>query len=154
MLQGWRIVKARLAATAFTGEGPRLAGGRWNSRGTRVVYLASSASLALLEVLVHLEWADALAAYCLFSVGFDESLLSEVEVDELPSGWASGAPLVETQLIGDQWVRERRSALLEVPSAIVPQETNYLLNPEHADLARITIGPPVPFPIDERLVKK
>jgi len=153
MLQGWRIVKARLAAIAFTGEGPRLAGGRWNSRGTRVVYLGSSASLALLEVLVHLEWEDVLSAYCLFSVSFDESLLSTVEVEGLPSGWASGAPLVETRLIGDQWVRDGRSTLLEVPSAIVPHETNYLLNPEHPDFAKITIGPPVPFPIDERLLK-
>jgi RES domain-containing protein len=119
-----------------------------------VVYLGSSAPLALLDVQVHLEWGAVLSAYCLFEVSSDESLLTRVEVDELPRRWASGAPPVETQLMGDEWIREGRSGLVVVPSAIVPQHAYYLLNPGHPDFAKVTIGQAVPSPIDERLVRK
>jgi RES domain-containing protein len=154
MPEAWRITKAEHAGDPFSGEGAWLYGGRWNNKGTRMVCTASSISLALLEVLVHLEEGEELVDYFLFSARFDDSLVSTLDVTKLRSGWASGAPIAETQEIGDRWVRGKESVVLEVPSAIVPQESNYLLNPEHRDFCKVERGEAASFPIDERLAKK
>ena len=85
--EAWRIVKTKHAAQAFDGEGARLYGGRWNSPGHRVVYSSSTVSLAVLEILVHLETSIALPAYSLFSIQLDESLILRFSVDALPKDW-------------------------------------------------------------------
>jgi RES domain-containing protein len=152
MATGWRIAKSRYAAAAFDGEGARLYGGRWNSPGTRMVYTSSTISLAVLEVLVHLQEARLLSSYTLISVGFDDALVERLDRSMLPDGWRTYPASSELQRIGDEWVRSRRSAVLEVPSAIVERESNYLLNPAHPDFSSIVIGEPEPFTFDERLL--
>jgi RES domain-containing protein len=153
MPHAWRIVKAKYLDGAFSGEGAARTGGRWNSIGTRVVYTSSSASLALLEILVNLASSAPLAGYVLVEIALDEELVEVVTPPELPSDWRKiPAPAAAKQL-GDTWVREMRSAALAVPSAVVPHERNYLLNPQHADFRRIRIGTPTSFPIDERLAR-
>lgn len=151
MTSAWRIVKAKHAATAFDGEGARLFGGRWNSPGTPLVYLAESRSLALLEVLVHLAGEAVLASYVRFSVEFEDQQCLELDPNLLPEDWRGSPALVALQHIGDEWAKEGRSLLLAVPSAIVPEERLYLLNPRHPELGRVEIGEPEPTHMDVRL---
>src|SRR5215217_1679308 len=152
MATGWRIVKSRRAGTAFDGEGARLYGGRWNSPGTRMVYTSSTISLAVLEVLVHLQEASLLSSYSLISAGFDDALVERLDHYMLPDGWRSYPAPSELQRIGDEWLQSQRSVALEVPSVIVVRESNYLLNPAHPDFSSVVIGEPEPFTFDERLL--
>ena len=147
-----RIVKSKYTDRAFTGEAAGLLGGRWNSEGTRVVYIAFSVSLAILEILIHLDTTDLLEAYSLFEVSFDESLVEVLDPATLPNNWRLHPPPYETQVIGDRWITRASSAVLKVPSAIVPTEPNYILNPSHPDLRRIAISGPTPLPLDARLL--
>ena len=150
-LKGYRLVKARHAATAFDGAGARRFGGRWNSPGVLVSYASGSVSLAILEVLVHLDAAALLSAYSLCPVEFDEPLVEWVEAAALPRGWRDYPAPPELRALGDAWAESGRSAVLQVPSAIVPDESNYLLNPVHADFSRIRLKPPEPFRWDPRI---
>ena len=153
-MTGWRIVKSRYAAAAFDGEGARLYGGRWNSPGTPMVYTSSTISLAVLEVLVHLQEANLLSSYSLISASFDDALVERLDHSMLPDGWRTYLAPSELQRIGDEWVRSQRSAVLEVPSVIVVRESNYLLNPTHPDFSSVVIGEPEPFTFDERLLTR
>jgi len=152
MPTGWRIVKTRLAARAFDGEGARRYGGRWNSPGTRVVYTAQSVSLAVLELLVHLQASPLLASYALRSARFDDRPVSAVDRSSLPSDWRAFPAPPALQRIGDTWIAAGSSLVLEVPSAIVEGESNYLINPAHPAFRRLRIGPPVRFRLDPRLL--
>ncbi len=153
-LSAWRITKTKHADTAFTGDGARLNGGRWNSPGIAVVYAAQNISLAMLEMLVHFPSTDLLRSYSLFEVVFDDELVSAVDVRALPSNWTVAPPLLAIQQIGNQWAVDQRSAVLRVPSAIVPHEWNYILNPFHPDFASIKIGNAQPITFDKRLFKE
>jgi RES domain-containing protein len=148
----WRIAKTRHAAGAFTGEGARLYGGRWNSVGVRVAYASESIALATLEVLVGLQRSGVLAAYSLVSARIDEAGVETLSAASLPARWRQYPPSHESQVVGDRWVAERRSLALRVPSAIIEAESNYLLNPEHPGFSGITISPPMPFAFDARLL--
>jgi RES domain-containing protein len=150
MKVAWRIVKERHAATAFDGEGARLFGGRWNSQGTRVIYTSGSQALAVLESLVHLN-PPVTFRYVAIPIEFEEGLVTMPPA--LPADWTEAPPPPSTQEIGDLWVREARSAMLEIPSVIIPTEPNYLLNPAHPDFRRIRIGSPIPFAFDPRLIQ-
>lgn len=151
MLRALRLVKARRAERAFDGEGARRYGGRWNPPGVRVVYASESAALAALELLVHLEESALLAHYALCAVRFPEALLETLDPAALPADWRASPPPLALQEIGAAWVRDARSALLAVPSAIVPSERNFLLNPAHPDFRRVRRDPPTPFALDPRL---
>ena len=152
-VSAWRIVKARHAAAAFSGDGARKAGGRWNSPGTAVVYTSDSASLAMLEMLVHLQSQDVLKRYVLIEVKFDESLVEAVDLKVLAKTWRRSPPPLAAQRVGDTWVASGSSTVLRIPSVIVPNQWNYLLNPAHADFASIVIGPRQPARFDPRLLK-
>src|SRR5215469_7191612 len=130
MAEAWRIVKARHAATAFSGEGAAISGGRWNSPGIKVVYASLTQSLAVLENLVHIS-PPVRFEYVRFRVEFDDSLAEKIAVTALPADWRSEPPPPSTQKVGDDWVRAGRSVILAVPSAIIPSEFNFLLNPSH-----------------------
>ena len=149
-MQAWRIVKEKHAATAFSGEGAYRSGGRWNSVGVRVVYASATQSLAALENLVHLNPKVAFR-YAAFRIEFDAALLEPFSA-ALPANWTEEPPPPSTQVIGDRWVKEARSAVLGLPSIVVRGEANYLLNPAHPDFARISVGKPEPFTFDPRLL--
>jgi RES domain-containing protein len=116
-----------------------------------MVYIAEHASLAILEVLVHLGGAQLLPDHVLFGVEFDEALIEAVDEAALPEGWRAFPAPVGLRPIGHQWVVEGRSAVLSVPSAVVPSERLYLLNPQHPDFTEIQIGEAQAFPLDARL---
>ena len=152
MLTAWRIVKARYAAAAFDGEGARVEGGRWNSPGSPMVYTAGSAALAALEMLVHLGRGATLPAYVLIACSFDEALVTHADRARLPAHWRAYPAPPELQLLGDAWLRSGVSAVLEVPSAVIPTEPNYLLNPRHPDFGSIVRSAPQRFEFDLRLL--
>jgi RES domain-containing protein len=151
MPEAWRIVKEKRAATAFSGEGAARTGGRWNSRGVPVVYTSSTKSLAALETLVHLN-PPVLFKYVVIRVTFDDSLMEKVAPRNLPADWREEPPPPSSKRIGDAWVLAARSALLVLPSVIIPGEPNYLLNPLHPDFKKIAIGKPERFTFDPRLL--
>lgn len=136
---------------AFDGEGARLFGGRWNSAGTPAVYASGTMSLAVLETLVHLNPPMRLS-WVSFELVFDERLVETLSATNLPADWAEEPPPPSSKQIGDEWVRAARSAVLQVPSVIIPSESNYLLNPGHPDFRKIQIGEPAPFLFDPRLI--
>lgn len=150
-LTAWRLVKYRHQAQAFDGEGARLYGGRWNSPGVPVVYLAESLSLAALEILVHLQAAEPLMAYTATPVRFDARLVRTMAAASLPKRWRDSPPPPALRALGDAWVRAGTTAVLAVPSAVVEGEHIYLLNPAHPDFRKIHIGKPQPFAFDARL---
>jgi RES domain-containing protein len=134
------------------GEGGLFVSGRWHSRGRRVVYLADHPSSALLEVLVHLEVdpEDIPSSYQLLGIDLPDNISVEVvERGELPVDWAE--QLLLTRDLGDHWLHEGRTALLRVPSAIVPLTSNWLLNPAHLAAGEARIAERINVQFDPRL---
>ena len=154
MPAAWRLVKARHAVTAFTGQSSLSKGGRWNSPGIAVVYLSEHQSLAALEIMVHTRPLFPREKYKAFLVEWDESLTERLPIKELPTEWRAEPPSPATMVIGDAWVQAQHSAVLAVPSAIIPAETNFLLNPAHSDFKRLHIHKPIDFAFDPRLLSR
>jgi RES domain-containing protein len=151
MLTAWRIVKREHLATAFSGDGAALFPGRWNSANVPVVYASSSISLAILELLVHArEWND-LPELRLIEVRFAGNLVISVARKNLPRNWRrEEIGLNHTRKIGDRWFAERKSVILQVPSAITG-EPNFVLNPRHANFPKVAICKPTRLALNERL---
>ncbi len=152
MPRAWRIIKAKHAASAFTGEGARLFGSRWSSPGTRVAFASETLSLATLEVLVHLQKSGSLAGYVVFTLDFPEELVQELDRSILPRNWRKSPVLPQVQSIGDRWVKNVLSVMLRVPSTIITHEHNFLINPAHDDFPKLIIGGPSPLDIDSRVI--
>jgi len=149
----WRICKEEHVATAFTGEGAMLYGGRWHHPGTPVVYCSESRALAALEQLVHLHRNRLPPNFVCFEVGIPDGLeMGEVRPEALPAKWRLQPGPPELRDIGTHWTEAGKTVVLQVPSAVVPGEHNFLLNPRHPDFGRLAIGDPEPFVLDERLV--
>ena len=148
----WRITTARFAQSAFSGEGARLYGGRWNPKGWEVVYTAQSQSLALLELMVQ---DDPLRAhYVLIPAKLPADLPeTRIDVDQLPEDWRTIGARDVLQTMGQAWLQEAQTAVLNVPSAVVPAERNILINPRHPDFARIVLGEPQSLQTDTRLLR-
>lgn len=152
MITTWRIVKARYADEIFSGEGARLFGARWNTTGHRVVYTASSVSLATLELIVHTPRAELIATFVISSCTFPEAIVEDVGESQLPANWRDFPPPPELRQLGNAWLLGGSSAVLSVPSAVTPDERNYLINPEHKSFGAIQVGEARPFQLDFRLL--
>jgi RES domain-containing protein len=153
-IRSWRLVKTRYVRHAFDGEGARLYGGRWSSPGLAAVYTSATASLAVLEVFANAQRrAELLSRFQLLSCTFEESLVTRIERNELPSNWRQSPAPPRLQEIGDDWLRFATTVVLEVPSSIIEHESNYLLNPRHRDFKHVKRSAPEPFVIDLRLIK-
>lgn len=149
----WRLVTVRFAESAFTGEGARLYGGRWNRKGIPLVYTSGTQSLAMLEMLVQDD--PMRARYLMIPATIPKGVMIErVSVETLPADWRELAAREQLQAIGTAWAKQLTSAVLAVPSTVIPAETNYLLNPLHPVFAKIEIGGPQTFITDLRLIKK
>jgi len=154
MTHAFRICKTRFLDTAMSGEGARIAGGRWNTPGLPVVYAASSLSLATLEIMVHLEEREVFhRLFSWFRIEFPEDLIESAGLASLPHGWLADETNAAARSVGDAWLRNATSAILAVPSAVTIGETNYLLNPAHPAFQKIRISRPQPFRPDPRLSK-
>lgn len=152
MVVSWRVVKARYARSAFSGEGARRADGRWHSAGLAVVYTSANQALAMLEVLANFSGAERhmLPACVLISATFPEGLVETVRRQDLPPGWDAPSGSVAARAFGRGWRTEGRSAVLRVPSVLVPDDFNFLLNPHHPRFSQIRIGDPIAFAWDPR----
>jgi RES domain-containing protein len=142
----YRLVRASRADDAFSGEGARRYGGRWNPPGTAVVYASESRALAVLEVFVHLTLEARTMRFALYMITLPRRARLERHVDPRPP-----KALASSQAIGRDWIDRGSSLALVVPSIIVPQETNYVLNVTHSQFWRIEVSAPEPFSFDERL---
>lgn len=148
----WRICKASRAKTAFDGEGARLFPGRWNDKGVAVVYCAGSLALACLEVFVHLDPDDLPDDLVSIRVEVPDSLaVEEIDPTKLPRSWRKVPGPPALRRLGSEWVAQGRSVALRVPSAIIPDEHNVLLNPRHPDMAKVVLGLPRRFTFDPRM---
>ena len=154
MLTVWRIVKAVYVDQAFTGEGARLYGGRWNSPGLGAIYTADSPALAALELLVQLNDPIQLPNFVLLSAELADDAVLEVATEDLPQNWRSYPAPPELQALGDRWIRQGESLALRVPSVVEPRQYNYVLNPEHPDFRGLRIAPAIPYFFDMRLLPK
>lgn len=134
----YRVCRSRWAL--LDGEGARRVGGRWNSPGRPVVYMADSIALAVLENLVHLSRQDFPTGYVVIAARIPDDLqISSPDEGDSPKAF------------GDRWFDSRASAVLRVGSVVAPGESNFLLNPHHPDFTRIVVDPPRPFHFDSRL---
>jgi RES domain-containing protein len=153
-VSAYRIVPADKSKEAFSGDGARLYPGRWNHRGVLVVYCAESVSLAVLEILAHSETIDLLKKYVYIPVWFDDTDCQIIPPKKLPTQWNVFPPSACTRDIGTAWVKNADSVVLGVPSVIIPEAKNYLLNPLHSGMKRIKLGEPRSLAIDQRLIVK
>jgi RES domain-containing protein len=148
------LVKKAHAREAFSGEGARRYGGRWNHRGTTVVYLSESLSLAGLELFVHIGPAHKGMTFTAFKVEIPARVKVHVLSEaELPESWREEPPPDTCKDIGTEWLKRGRSAVLRVPSVIVPVEYNYVLNVGHPDFKKLKISKPADFAFDPRMWK-
>lgn len=149
----WRITTA--AHALFDGKGARRYGSRWTPKGLAVVYTSATLSLAALERFVHTDPDLEPMALVAVSVDADSAVsIQSLEAADLTVDWRTYPALHSLARIGAEWVTEARTAILAVPSAVIPHERNYLLNPRHSDFGRLTIGRAEPFSFDLRMWKK
>ncbi len=150
-MQVWRICKRKHQGSAFSGAGGLYASGRWTPQGFLVVYTAESLALASLEVFVHTE-SDRIPLIAIRAFLSEGIPMSEVDVSSLPENWQQPVAYPILQNIGKRWLQEKQTPVLKVPSAIIPVEFNYLLNPQHPDL-QLSLDPPLQFRFDQRMWK-
>jgi RES domain-containing protein len=149
----WRICRRRYAGEAASGEGARLFGGRWNSRGVCVVYASTSLALAAVETFVNLE--PNLQPADLVSIEGeipDQLQIGLLEIKQLSARWYRTRD-ESLRRFGDEWIRAAREVALLVPSAAIRGEWNILLNPPHADFPKLRFGEPRPFQFDARMFR-
>lgn len=153
----YRIVKPEYADTAFDGIGAEIYGGRWNRKGTKVVYTSASPSLAVLETFVHMGVLPKYLKYLkyiLIKIEIPSEVVEVYDVSKLPPTWKNNPIDASCQAIGTDWVKKDSSAVLALPSAVVDMEVNYLINPLHSDYPKIKEIERKDFIYDERMWKK
>jgi len=150
----WRVTRKAHADEPLSGEGARRFGGRWNHAGTPVVYTSGTLSLAVLEYLVNLPISDLPDDLVSIQIQVpDELSRADVSVDDMPDNWRTFPAIEELKDIGTEWIRAGKSAMLVVPSVVIPNELNYLINPAHPETARVRVLSVDPFALDARLYR-
>lgn len=151
MIVVYRISKTKYISD-LNGTGAKLFGGRWNTKGNGILYTAENIALCALETLVHIS-TSTLQDFSIATIQIpDEASVETLESDQLPNNWDKyPAPAILAQ-VGDRWLQSNLSLLLRVPSVIVPQEFNVLVNPLHPEFSRVNLANVEPFVFDERLL--
>jgi len=147
----YRIAKC-LYINDLSGTGARLYGGRWNGVGNAMVYLAANRAMAVLEVLVHLSPTIFPQDFCIAEIEVPGNSVLTVDNQALPANWQDVSPPNELKQLGDYFIKQQQYLLMKVPSAILPQEFNYLMNPLHPEAVKIKVLNQQSFSFDERLV--
>jgi RES domain-containing protein len=152
-ITAWRITKKKYVNHAFSGEGAKIFGGRWNPVGTPMIYVAQNLSLAILELIVHLVDDSDITRFAAIPVTFDTSLADVLPQSRLHENWFD-LPISEpSQMVGKKWLEQMQSLMLQVPSSVVPSESNFLINPLHPQFTQLEIGSPQSLNIDQRISK-
>lgn len=149
----------RIAKTEFirdlSGAGSRVHGGRWNRKGTALVYTSESRALAVLEYLVHVPMALAPAGLGILRIDVPDNIeVKTVQATSLPRNWKAYPPPQDLAAIGTKWALSNETLLLRVPSAMVDDEFNVLINPTHPEFRRVRPHRPEPFVLDQRLLRQ
>ena len=148
----YRISKCEYISD-LQGTGAARYPGRWHSKGTYILYTAASPSLALLESVVHIS-NIVIASYCMTCLSVPEDKTKIIPIRELPGNWHDNPPPDILKQIGDSFIKENKFLALKIPSAIMPEENNFLLNPNHTDFKKVSVVYTRNIPIDERFLKK
>ena len=152
MTRVYRVLRKAYSRSPFDGEGSYQYGGRWSSPGTRLSYASEHHSLAMLEYFVHLEASDPPPDLVLASADVPDDLpRHQIEVTKLPANWRETPAPAELARLGDEFAQLGKWCVLIVPSALVPSENNWLINPSHDDFRKITIRETEPLVYDSRL---
>jgi RES domain-containing protein len=138
-------------ADSLSGEGSRLFGGRWNSKGRPAIYLASSIALAVLEVLVHLPPLIIPDDYCLAQIEVPDTDIAEIFVKDLPVDWQNVSPPASMKQFGNVFLERGEHLLMKMPSSVVSMEHNFLVNTQHPVMKKVKVLKVEPFEFDERL---
>ncbi|MEN8186684.1 MAG: RES family NAD+ phosphorylase [Bacteroidota bacterium] len=138
----------------LSGRGASYSGNRWNSKGTEIIYCASSRALAMAEVAVHLNLALLPNDYLMLEIDVPDSIIIEkLDKKNIPKDWDLFPHIIPTQQIGDNFIKKKKYCVLQVPSAVVKGDINYLINPFHHDFELIKITNSYSFPFNDRLFK-
>jgi len=149
----YRIAKKEYAED-LTGLGAKLYGGRWNHRGTALTYTSETRALATLEFLVHVSLPDVPKGLSIATIGIPDDLIpEEIRPLSLSTNWREHPSSSKLADIGTKWAKSNRSLLLRVPSAVVEQESNILINPLHPAIVRVVLLEVKPYELDERLYR-
>ncbi len=149
-MRAFRLTRAKYAT--FSGRGSLLASGRWHWAGVPMIYSAESRALAVLETLVHATKDQIPSDYVFYEIILDDASIERMPLEELPRDWTLAEP-TEARTVGSEWMKSRRSAALLVPSVVIPQELNLLLNPEHSEFSQVQVIGPEAFQFDPRLFR-
>ncbi|MBA2480182.1 MAG: RES family NAD+ phosphorylase [Planctomycetes bacterium] len=147
----WRITSKKRSATAFDGEGARRVGGRWNSVGVPAIYVSEHLSTAVLEILVHADPSDLVAPFVTIELELPDDVLERVPAETLPSDWRDTPAPAACQTFGDAWLQAGTGLGLVVPSAVIPDCVNIIINPRHAAMSGMKVLRQMPFTFDPRL---
>lgn len=150
----YRLQKVEYAQTRtdiLSGEGSRRFGGRWNPIGVPLIYVSATPELAHSEYMIHQKFLPPPACN-LVTIQIPDESVTKISLETLPEGWRSYQNYERTQKLTELWLKEQRSLVLQVPSAIVPMSHNYLINPLHSDLEKVNIIKSEIFIFDERFL--
>jgi len=150
----FRLIKAQYSPD-WGGKGAERIGRRWNSKGIPMIYSSSSRALCTAEVAVHLPLGNVPEGFEMMTILIPEDIIiTDTPENDLPPGWKNFPHVTITQKIGDQFVIHNKFLVMKVPSAVVPGDFNYLINPRHPDFVRIEITKKEPYEFDERFFKR
>ena len=142
----------RRHANDLSGTGARLVGGRWNSPGVAMLYTSESRALALAEYWIHVHPSNLPTDVCVVQIEVpDATRVVSIPLSSLPENWRDGQPLTSLQQAGNQWVLNEQSLLLKAPSAVMPLESNYILNPAHQDMVSVSVASITDYVWDRRM---
>ena len=149
----YRLCK-QVYSNDLSGYGAEKTGGRWNSKGIPVLYTAASRALAVVEIAVHVPFGIIPTEYKLTTIELPETSIIKVAIKGLPPNWNRNPFIKATQLIGDDFIRKNEALILQVPSASVNGDYNYLINPRHPDFKHIKVNITEAFEFDLRFFRK
>lgn len=154
MRRVYRILRESYSKKPLDGEGAYRFGGRWSSPGIRLAYTAEHLSLAMVEYFVHIDADDLPKDLVLVTAEIPDGVSrTSISAKQLPANWRQSPAPAELAQIGDGFVREGSAAILIVPSALAPAESNWLINPQHPEFSRVRVLPPESFRYDPRFFK-
>lgn len=147
----YRMSKIRHARD-LSGKGAQLAGGRWNKKGLPALYLAENRSLSILEAIVHCHSINDLNNRVILSIEVNDNLIDVFNTKKLPNNWNSFPWNNFTINEGSKWLKSLNNLSLQIPSAIIPEEINYIVNPRHPEFNKVKIVDKQVFRPDQRLL--
>ena len=154
MTRVYRILRKPYAKRPLEGQGAYRFGGRWSSVGTRLAYTAEHLSLAMIEYFIHIDPDDPPKDLVVVTAEVPDNVSrTSISQKQLPANWRQNPSPPELAEIGDRFVRDRSAAILIVPSALVPPESNWLINPQHPECSRIRLHSVEAFGYDSRFFR-